>query len=387
MSLDINCLPITDGLNSIDCSPIAIGDFKQVGVLFPRSNIDFNSVIYDGCKVKFKLKAPGGGLKVYDRSMTPFDGTTTTEEVNRFKIYTDLVVFPLFKRNPESAEILNALSNTNERWVFIAENEKVNASGDNRFVIKGFTAGITLKTDVQDRTNYAAWKIELEQKNSTFPELYLFDTDDATTISFVDNMVSYEWITGLTIDNRGAIKLTVDSDKNCYIVAPDKSVITSTNGAINTTWTGYAGNVKLIIPKNTSKFNIENGSYKGVLKTNTMASVTCDNCNLLTSVSKTNGTSFVYFALCPSVTSFYAPLTTIVYGDHCALTAKAIGDFLFEAAQNNPTAAGIANFSGGTNAGTVAVSQYMSNDPTDNGNWLSDFIQNNLPNWTITLNP
>jgi hypothetical protein len=76
-----------------------------------------------------------------------------------------------------------------------------------------------------------------------------------------------------------------------------------------------------------------------------------------------------------------------VYGDNCALTAKSIGDFLFAAAQNNPTANGIANFSGGTNAGTVAVSQYMSNDHNDNGNWLSDFIQDKLFHWTITLNP
>jgi hypothetical protein len=157
---------------------------------------------------------------------------------------------------------------------------------------------------------------------------------------------TYEAISGLQISNGGAMKLTVDSDKTCYIVAPDKSIITSTNGVINTTWNGYAGNVKLIVPKNSSKFNIENSGYQGALKTNSIVAVSCDNCNLLTSVSAYNRIPFVYFALCQSVTSFYAPLTTIVYGDHCALTAKAIGDFLIAASQNNPTANGRANFSG-----------------------------------------
>jgi hypothetical protein len=79
-------------------------------------------------------------------------------------------------------------------------------------------------------------------------------------------------------------------------------------------------------------------------------------------------------------------MATVIYANDCSLTAKSIGYFLFAAAQNNPTVSGIAKFSGGTNAGKVAISQYMSGDPTADDSWVTDFISDHLSSWTITLN-
>jgi hypothetical protein len=199
---------------------------------------------------------------------------------------------------------------------------------------------------------------------------------------------TYEVISGLQIAKGGVIKLTVDSDKTGYVVAPDKSVITSTSGVINTTWTGIAGNAKIITPKNTSFLDITGSGFIGELKSYFMSSFVADNCDSLTGISLFAQNAH-YFDChgSDSIKNIYAPMATVIYANDCSLTANSIGDFLFAAAQNNPAVAGIAKFSGGTNAGIVAVSQYMSNDPTDNGNWLSDFIRYNLPNWTITLNP
>ncbi len=50
------------------------------------------------------------------------------------------------------------------------------------------------------------------------------------------------------IDTGGVLKLIVDSNKIGYIECPDGSIIATTSGVIDTTWSGSAGKVKYYIP-------------------------------------------------------------------------------------------------------------------------------------------
>lgn len=47
------------------------------------------------------------------------------------------------------------------------------------------------------------------------------------------------------------VNLAVDSDKTCYVILPNGTLLTSTAGVIDYNWTGAAGDVVLVVPKDT----------------------------------------------------------------------------------------------------------------------------------------
>lgn len=364
MSLDINCLQIASDVNACSTDAVAMGNFKEVGVLIPYSEIDKTSIVYNGCSVNFDLVAHGGAIKVYDRSFVPFDGTTTTEEnKTRFKEYTDLVVFPLFNRDAENAHILSLFTNSKERWVFLVENEKVNSTGSNRFIVKGLTAGLTLKSEMVDVQNQAAYKIELQQINSVYPELFYFDTDNSTTIAKVDEMVSFDLIYGGTISNGGAVKLSVDTDKTGYIKLPNGTLLTTVAGVINTTYSGIGGNITYYIHKNSVNYDISASDLAGNVTVNicqptvgisTLLSFGCGNITSLNIVNLRK--ALVYGS--SSLSTLIMPHATDLIASSCALTAKSIGDIIYSAYVDNREDV-IYDFSSGTNANQTAIAAYM----------------------------
>jgi len=207
------------------------------------------------------------------------------------------------------------------------------------------------------------------------------------------------------------IYLKVDSDKSCYVILPDGSVLISAAGIIDTDWTGAAGKIKLVIPKNlTDTFTISNSDFIGNIKfLQTTTSVNAVNCNNI-AIIYADGTDLLacydsdtlYALSAASATiiscygnialeNLYAPNAVSVLANYCALTAKSIGDFLFYAKANNPTAVGaIANFSDGTNANKKAVAEYINNTTYASaalGNAAFDtWIAANLASWSITAN-
>lgn len=181
-----------------------------------------------------------------------------------------------------------------------------------------------------------------------------------------------ETITGLSIsDGRTTpqnVYLAVDSDKVCYVILPSGEVLTSTAGVINYDWTGNAGRVKLIVPKNTSTIGLTSSDFNIKSKfVGKFETIICDNHNLsidiranslITSVVAKNAT-IVDITNSTGITSVVSGNAINLYALGCSLTAKSIGDFLFAAAANNPTASGVANFAGGNNATYSSVSNYI----------------------------
>lgn len=261
MALNISCLKINDDLND-SCEVLQVSDFTEVGVLLPLSMIDRSSITQNGCLVDFNMKYVGGGFKIYDRSFKPFDGTTPSEENGaRFKTYNQLVVIPSFERSQENAEAIFNLMNTTERYVVLLEQQKVKADGSNRFICYGLPSGLKLKESKSDIPNQTANVISLEQKNSQLPEQFYYSTDNATTISKVDDMVNYEVITGLSIGTNKKVYVGVDAAKKAYCYMPDGTKYSSVSGIINQTYTGLAGSVVIAFEKSSTAFNLFSGVY------------------------------------------------------------------------------------------------------------------------------
>jgi hypothetical protein len=145
-------------------------------------------------------------------------------------------------------------------------------------------------------------------------------------------------ISGGLMPNAGSVKLTLDSNKVGYVVTPMGRLLKTTAGVINTTYSGKEGNILYVVPKTSSLVNLDGSSIKGSITYSGAKILNCDNCTLLTSI--------------------VALSTKTVYADNGSLTAKAIGDLLYNAYTLNQMACEY-TFVGGSNALQGAVNSYL----------------------------
>ena len=85
------------------------------------------------------------------------------------------------------------------------------------------------------------------------------------------------------------------------MILPDGSVLTSVSGIIDTTWSGVAGDITLVIPKVTSEFSISESNFIGKLETKATYIYASD-CTSLTSISAPKAIT-LGCSNCPSLTS------------------------------------------------------------------------------------
>lgn len=388
MALNISCLKINDDIND-ECKVLHVSDFTEVGVLIPLSMIDRNNVIENGCVVNFNMKYVGGGYKIYDRSFKPFDGSQPlpSEAGTRFNSYGQLVVIPSFERSPENAEAIFNLMNTTERYVVLLEQQKVNADGSNRFICYGLPAGLKLKESKSDIPNQTANVLSLEQKNTKFPEQFYFDTNDATTIAKVDDMVNYEVITGLSIGTNKKAYVKVDSDKKAYCYMPDGTKYSSVSGVVDQTYTGIAGSVVISFEKSSDEFS----AFSGVFGSDVTGSFEVKS-------SKTVG--FFNFTKCSNIiankcdqfeiqssatiTGFSAKIATIIYAQNSHnLSAQSI----YNAIDNAYTLFKAGELTGTLNFGGTTTGITTSTISTVHLKTYATIISElSTSGWTITIN-
>ena len=204
-------------------------------------------------------------------------------------------------------------------------------------------------------------------------------------------------IRGLSIgDGTGTpqkVYLEVDSDKNCYVVLPNGTLLTSTSGVINYDYTGVAGNVKLIVPKDTaiiktSEAGVGGSAFHGDLKIETSCALYELGYSEYMTIDVNNATDRVIAPSNLFLYSFKCDEAKEVDFSYCACTAQSIGLFLAAAATYNPNYAGDANFSGGDNALKADVATFMFNSGLLTPNSvaaLNLWIATYLPNWTIQI--
>jgi hypothetical protein len=200
-----------------------------------------------------------------------------------------------------------------------------------------------------------------------------------------------EVITGLSIDTDGAINIEIDADKVCHYIGPDREVVTSTDGKIETTWGGDPGNVILLIPKNTEVLNLgSNGNigtasdFSGDLVTNLTGFIDVTDCALLTSADAPNATDLICNG-CAALTDVSALKAKILNCINCvSLTEQSIYDALdnaYKLAQGGMIE-GNYDFSGDTTAiDTEIISQRHGISYANIISYLSD-----APNWLVAIN-
>lgn len=220
----------------------------------------------------------------------------------------------------------------------------------------------------------------------------------------------YDSIAGGTIENGGAIKLTVDTDKSAYIILPDESRINAVDGIIDTIWTGDPGIIDYFIEKGNTFIDLGYSGLTGdIVAIGDFENLTAGIFNFcfISSFDVNAFTNLISLELSNNqLTSFNADtlvnledislstnqLTTFninqfinisAYGISAnQLTPQAIGDNLLSIAINNPNEIGQANFNGGTNASESAIDSYLITQGTTLAATLAT-----LSSWTIYLNP
>ena len=236
-----------------------------------------------------------------------------------------------------------------------------------------------LETDV-------AWDLELKWFSKLKPVTAAYSTIASLFLNDGSGF-EYEVITGLSLASGTVtpqvVILEVDSDKTCYVILPDGTTSTSTTGLINTTWAGAAGNVTLIVPKNTTRISLYDSGdteipadFIGVFTSNYATEILCNGCVDLTGISAPNA-STVWAVNCTSLTSISAPNATDINAQGCALTAVAIAALLAELKATGNTD-GFLDISTGTNADYGTWSQQAKDD-------LAELV-NLTNNWMILYN-
>jgi hypothetical protein len=156
-------------------------------------------------------------------------------------------------------------------------------------------------------------------------------------------------------------------------------VLASTNGVINDMWYGGAGNVSLVVPKDTALISAVLAKFSGTFKSDIDAQFDL-RVTSLNEVILNNAQGIVNIGGSP-VEVLICPFASNIIANDCALTAESIGNVLLNAVANKGDIAGVGNFIGGTNANDAEIDSYLITQGTN----LADVLLG-LSLWTITFN-
>ncbi len=435
----MDCIKLNNNIN--ECATTnPFRRWDEVGYILPYE--DVTNVVFDGMTVKFDTI--GTAFSVRDRRLNPFSGSGSefVQGDMGSVSWTERVNFPALANSVDNSTIANAIANGG-RVVVILKQVDYESDGKGKYQVFGIDGGLRIDTMPFDPYADAAWNVTLIAEKMSRPAVYLWDTNEATTDAKWSLITQYEYITGLSLSNGSVtpqvVYLQVDSDKECKVILPDSTTLTSTGGVINDIWRGGAGAVTLLVDKTSQKVyfgDYEDSAaiisdyigdlyttFNGVIQVTGCTSLksisapsatylncsrctsltslsapnatdfSCFNCTSLTSISAPNATDLdcsrctsltsvsapnatnLYCSYCTSLTSVSAPNATDLYCYDCALTANAIASLLAELVATGK-ANGELNISGGTNA---AYSTWSSQAK-------DDFLTLQGNGWTVTYN-
>lgn len=196
------------------------------------------------------------------------------------------------------------------------------------------------------------WDIECKWFSKSKPTIQPYSGKFDTVLKTLD--VIY----GGTIANGRAVKLTIDSDKTGYIKLPNGTLLTTAAGVINTTYTGVGGAITYYVPKTlTNVINTRQSGYIGTIIYNGTNDLTCGASDTLVGLVA-NNSEYLEPNNSPAFTTIKAKKVVFCNATNCGLTAKSIGDILYQAYIDGRENV-VYNFSGGTNANVTQIDAYM----------------------------
>ncbi len=234
-----------------------------------------------GSRVNFDTRM--GFFPVYDRSRKPFNGTNVKSVENEFyTTFTELVQFPMLLNDPYNAAALNVMKR--DKVVVILEQTNGDIDFSAKWQVFGLDGGLDLSSAPNDDASDVAWLIQLQREKNPSNVKFLYNVDKANTIAKFTELTrqDVEYIHTLSIlggeTTPQKVYLEVDSDKSAKIVLPTGQILSSTAGVVDVNYAGGAGDMSLVVPKNTSKINQTNGgdTLKGAYSGDLLISGTYD---------------------------------------------------------------------------------------------------------------
>lgn len=270
-------LILTSDINDA-CSPV-MGDYEHVGYVFDHDSVIESSITVADMKATFHLDG-SNGFKVYDRSFNPFAGCQPIQEVNeRYVVFIDQAIIPLFVNNQINAQIVNYLSK--KRIVLMLENIRTGTSGDARYPIFGLIGGMKFNASTHDISGLVAHDVTLQDKNTGYPALFYYDVSDDWTTKMKKALVAADehyYADGMIAVNGNTIEvedITVGSNAGIFIKFPDDTVINA--GHVHSSeWTGIDGKLKMVFEKIGNTGIVFDSNTGGNLATNIPAPIIID---------------------------------------------------------------------------------------------------------------
>ena len=159
----------------------AVKGFEKIGWMIPWSYIDHVNKTFVGSQAVFNLLPGKAAYPIYERSLNPFKGTKTegkNEAAGYYPNWTETVVFPILTNDPANSDLVKAMSNEEERFVFILEQIDKGTEDNARYPIFGLRNGLTLKGSVNDASTGIAWLATFEGLNLPDAALFLGAPND-----------------------------------------------------------------------------------------------------------------------------------------------------------------------------------------------------------------
>ena len=154
----------------------------------------------------------------------------------------------------------------------------------------------------------------------------------------------------------GVVKLAIDTDKTGYVRLPNGGILETLNGVINEVYTGVGGRITYYVEKGNTETSVSPSSLAGNIVKLAASIFNCGGTKI-TGLNSPNNEVFNVGA-CILLADFIAPKAKTIYGSGCALTAKSIGDILYQAYVDDRENVNF-DFSGGNNALHGAVNTYL----------------------------
>ena len=201
-------------------------------------------------------------------------------------------------------------------------------------------------------------------------------------ISALVDMDSFDLIYSGTIANGGDVKLTIDSSKTGYIKLPNGSVLVTTAGVINTTYTGVGGAVTYYVAKANTDNSLLMSDIAGEIMYTGAGGIILTSCYNATSLIANSAISVAINDT--TISTLQANKAISIDAEAASLTAKSIGDILYYANLESREDV-VYSFNSGLNANHTAIAAYML---ATYGLDLDDVLENLTSGLggTITLN-
>ena len=366
-------LILAEDVNTL-CSEIT-GKYKESGFVYNYNDIDKDSTIIKDGKVKLSLKNGATGIRIYDRSFNPFSGVTRISEQNdRYVVFHDQAIIPLFVNNQINAKMLNVLGV--KRIVIVLENVKTGVNDEGKYPVFGLIGGLLENSSA--RTEIVASEVTLMDMNTTYPALFISIDDD----DFVDSyLLATIAESGLTYVNGGKV---TNGDTIAYGITGlgASGIVCLPDGTTNalpysSIWSGDDGNVRIFLNDKVEYIN-STGDGNDIFSSNFGGEVEIIAPTDLRYLHVPNATSLIALGM-TSLLSLDCSNATSIDLSGGALTTKVVAEMI-TGIYNSGNINGDLDLSGGTNPTYAQLNAAYPEAAT----MLTAL--DNVRGWAVTLN-